>query len=189
MRLFRAPKKAAPAGPPPAEMRGRAAEISDPSPFGWEVLWEALKTEPPTDEPSTLTQELGLDEEQEIVSAYGGSRYATEFSGIRHGRQVALRMGVVPRIRGNGYNEVEVKVPVAPFRLRAADGRPAVEAGSTPELEGALAGLAAAPEVWRKVEVDAGPDGLIARRPVTAHPQGYLYDLWLIERLADRLGA
>jgi hypothetical protein len=43
--------------------------------------------------------------------------------------------------------------------------------------------------VWRKLEVDAGPEGIRARRPVTAHPQGYLYDLWLLERLADRLGA
>jgi hypothetical protein len=43
--------------------------------------------------------------------------------------------------------------------------------------------------VWRKLEVDGGPDGILARRPVTAHPQGYLYDLWFIERLADHLGA
>src|SRR5436190_8791236 len=87
--FFRPPKKPAPAGPPPAEMRARAAEINDPSPLGWEVLWEALKTEPPTDEPSTLTQELGLDQEQEIVTPCGGSSYATEFSGTRHGRCVA----------------------------------------------------------------------------------------------------
>ena len=82
-----------------------------------------------------------------------------------------------------------MNVSVAPFRLRAADGRPAVEAGSNPDLEGILAGLASAPDVWRKLEVDAGPDGILARRPVTAHPQGYLYDLWLSERLAEQLGA
>ena len=188
--LFRATRKAAPAGPPPAHMRGRAAEISDPSPFGWEVLWEALKTELPGDEASTLTQELGLDQEQEITSGYGGpSWYATEFSGTRHGRHVALRMGVIPRIRGNGYNEVHVKTPVAPFRLRVTDGRPAVEEGSSPKLEQVVASLAPAPEVWRKLEVDGGPDGILAHRPVTAHPQGYLYDLWLIERIADQLGA
>jgi hypothetical protein len=186
--LFRATRKAAPAGPPPAQMRGRAAEISDPSPFGWEVLWEALKTELPGDEASTLTQELGLDQEQEITSGYGGpSWYATEFSGTRHGRHVALRMGVIPRIRGNGYNEVHVTAPVAPFRLRVTDGRPAVQAGSSPDVEQLVASLAPAPEVWRKLEVDGGPDGILARRPVTAHPQGYLYDLWLIERIADQL--
>jgi hypothetical protein len=154
-------------------MRGRAAEISDPSPFGWEVLWEALKTELPGDEPSTLTQELGLDQEREITSGYGGpSWYATEFSGTRHGRRVALRMGVIPRIRGNGYNEVHVKAPVAPFRLRVTDGRPAVQEGSSPDVEQLVASLAPAPEVWRKLEVDGGPDGILARRPVTAASPG-----------------
>lgn len=187
--LFRTTRKATPAGPPPAAMRGRAAEISDPGAFGWEVLWEALKTEPPADEPSTLTQELGLDREREIVSPYGGSTYGTEFSGTRHGRHVALRMGVIPGIRGNGYNEVQVDASVAPFGLRVVDGRPTVETGSCAGLEGVVAKLAAAPQVWRKLEVDGGPDGILARRPVTAHPQGYLYDLWLIEYLADRLGS
>jgi hypothetical protein len=186
--LFRATKKGRAGGPPPAEMRGRAAEISDPGTFGWEVIWEALKTEPPADEPSTLTQELGLDREQEIISPYGGSMYGTEFSGTRHGRHVALRMGVIPGIRGKGYNEVHVDASVAPLRLRTVDGRPTVESESSSELEGVLADLAAAPEAWAKLEVDGGPNGIVARRPVTAHPQGYLYDLWLIERLADRLG-
>jgi hypothetical protein len=52
-----------------------------------------------------------------------------------------------------------------------------------------LARLAPAPAVWREVAVEGGPDGILARRPVTAHRQGYVYDLWLAERLADRLGA
>jgi hypothetical protein len=39
--------------------------------------------------------------------------------------------------------------------------------------------------------VEGGPDGILARRPIKmkSHPQGYVYDLWLVERLADRLGA
>ena len=187
--IFRTKKDSTPAGPPPAQMRGRASEISDPSAFGWEVMWEALKTEPPSDEPATLTQELGLDHEELIPSSYGGSDWATEFSGTRHGRRVALRMGVIPRIRGNGYNEVQLNASLAPFRLRTEDGRPTVQSGSNPELEGILVGLASAPQVWRKLEIEAGPKGILARRPGTAHPQGYLYDLWLIERLADQLAS
>ena len=45
-----------------------------------------------------------------------------------------------------------------------------------------------AAKVWRKLEVEGGLEGILARRPVTAHPQGYLYDLWLIERIAEQLG-
>jgi hypothetical protein len=186
--MFRAAKTDA-TSPSPAAMRGCATEIADPARLGWQVLWEALKTEPAAEDPSTLTHELGLDREQEIVSAWGGSTYATEFSGTRHGRPVALRMGIIPRVRGKAYNEVHLTATVPAFRLAVSGGRPTVEDGSRPEIEDVLAGLAPAPDVWKKLEVEAGSGGIVARRPVTAHPQGYLYDLWLIERLADRLGA
>src|SRR5215212_7361218 len=36
---------------PAGEMRGRAAEIADAGALDWEVVWEALKTEPPGREP------------------------------------------------------------------------------------------------------------------------------------------
>lgn len=170
-------------------MRGRAAEIADPGAFGWEVVWEALKTEPPAESPSTITQEHGLGEEQEITQPHADMA-ATEFSGTRHGRRVALRMGVVPSMwRERGAYEVHVEAPVAPFRVRDDGGRLVAEPGALPEVEAFLEGLAPAPAVWREVEVSGGPNGLLARRPVTAHPQGYVYDLWLVERLADRLGA
>jgi hypothetical protein len=170
-------------------MRGRAAEIADAGSYDWEVVWEALKTEPPAEDPSTITQELGLGEEQEISQGHA-EMPATEFSGTRHGRRVALRLGVVPSmLRGRGVNEVLVEASVAPFRVREDAGRLVVEPGGVPEVEEFLAGLSPAPAEWRDAEVEGGPDGIVARRPVTAHPQGYVYDLWLVERLADRLGA
>ena len=192
MRLFSraaASKDGQSGGPSPAEMRGRAAEISDPGAFGWEVLWEALKTEPPTENAATITQEHGLGNDRDIVQA-NSDVPATEFSGTRHGRRVALRMGVVPSIwRGRGAYEVHVAAPVVPFCVRDEKGRLAAEPGAPPEVDALVAGLAPAPSVWREVTVEGGPGGILARRPVTAHPQGYIYDLWLVERLADRLGA
>ena len=170
-------------------MRGRAAEIDDPGALGWEVVWEALKTEPPAESPSTITEEHGLGDEHDLVQA-NSDMPATEFSGTRHGRPVALRMGVVPSIwRGRGAYEVHLQSPVLPFRVHDDDGRLVAEEGALPEVDELLAGLAPAPSVWREVTVEGGPDGILARRPVTAHPQGYVYDLWLVERLADRLGA
>jgi hypothetical protein len=170
-------------------MRGRAAEIADPGAFQWEVVWEALKTEPPAENPSTITQELGLGEEQDIPQEFA-EMPGTEFSGTRHGRRVALRMGVVPSMwRGRGVSEVHVEASISPFRVSAEDGRLVAEPGAPPEVEELLAGFAPAPAAWRDLVVEGGPDGILARRPVTAHPQGYVYDLWLVERLADRLGA
>jgi hypothetical protein len=190
MGLFsRKPKDAPPAGPPPAEMRGRAAEITDPGGLGWEVVWEALKTEPPADDAATMTQELGLDQETDIQQSTADMP-ATEYSGTRHGRPAAFRMGVVPSgWRKRGAYEVEVKTSVAPFRAEAKDGRLVAEPGAAPEVTETFDSLAPAPEVWRELEIEGGTEGIVARRPVTAHPQGYVYDLWLIERLADQLGA
>jgi hypothetical protein len=190
MGLFRRrSKEPAGAGPAPAEMRGRAAEIDDPGTLGWEVLWEALKTEPPGEGADTLTGELGLGEEREI-SQDTSDMPATEFSGMRNGRRVALRIGVVPSVwRERGANEVQVEAAVTPFRIEEDDGRLSADPAAPPEVGELLAGLAPSPEVWRKCEVEGGPNGILARRPVTAHPQGYVYDLWLVERLAERLGA
>jgi len=190
MSLFRRRAKEAPrTGPSPAEMRGRAAEIADPGAFDWDVMWEALKTEPPAEDPATITQELGLDQEREIAQTWA-QMPATELSGSRHGRRVALRLGVVPSaLRERGVNEVEVEAAVAPFRAEESDGRLLAEPGAVPELEEAIAGLEPAPTVWKGLVLEGGPEGILARRPVTAHPQGYVYDLWLVERLAERLGA
>lgn len=190
MGLFsRRPKETASAGPPPSEMRGRAAEITDPGELGWEVVWEALKTEPPAEDASTMTQELGLDQETDIQQP-NSDMPATEFSGTRHGRPAALRMGVVPDgWRKRGAYEVEVKTSVAPFRARAEDGRLVAEPGAAPEVSETFAALAPALDVWRELEIEGGTEGIVARRPVTAHPQGYVYDLWLVERLAGQLGA
>jgi hypothetical protein len=187
LRLFRA-RSTDQAGPPPSEMRGRASEIADAGALDWAALWEALKTEPPVERPSTITQELGLDQETDVRRGWE-SLPGTEFSGTRHGRSVALRIGIVPSIRGKGMNEVEVDVAVAAFRINADGGRLVAEPGAMPEVDEVLAGLAPSPKVWRDVVVEGGPDGIRARRPVTSHPQGYVYDLWLVERLADRLGA
>jgi len=82
-------------------MHGRAAEISDPGALGWEVVWEALKTEEPVDDPNTIAQELGLDEERELHLPKQVGGYATEMSGTRHGRSVKLRLGVMPLIWRN----------------------------------------------------------------------------------------
>ena len=191
LKLFRPRTEGRPttAGPASTEMRGRAVEIADPAGLEWDVLWEALKTQPRDDDSLVLTQELGLDEERSIRSGFERALPATEFSGTRNGRSVALRIGIVPTARGKGMNEVDIETSVAPFRIEAKDGRLVAGAGAMPEVDAMLGELVPDARIWRELVVEAGPDGIRARRPVTAHPQGYVYDLWLVERLADHLGA
>ena len=190
LKLFRPRSEDRPqAGPAPAEMRGRATEIADAAGLGWEVVWEALKTEPPAEDPSTITQELGLDEERSVRVGYERSLPGTEFSGTRHARAVTLSIGIVPSVRGKAMNEVRIETAAAPFRIRAAGGCLVAEPGAMPEVYAVLEELEPNPKVWRDVVVQGGPDGIHVSRPVTSHPQGYVFDLWLAERLADRLGA
>jgi hypothetical protein len=192
LKLFRnQPSESTPTGPSPGEMRGRAAQISDAGTLPWEVLWEALKTEPPAGDAATLTRELGLDEETEIRAGYERSLPGTQFAGTRRGRRVGLRIGVVPSVLGKAVTEAEVAAAVAPFRIRAAGGRLVAEPGAMSEVGELLGELGTSSKVWRDVVVDGGPEVIRARRPITmqGHPQGYVYDLWLVERLADRLGA
>jgi hypothetical protein len=61
-------------------MRGRATEIDDPGALDWEVVWGALRTEPPAEGASTLTQEHGLGEEREVAQPQA-EMPGTEFSG------------------------------------------------------------------------------------------------------------
>src|SRR5262245_14826499 len=189
MALFgRKSKDASPSGPPPEEMRGRAAEIDDAGAYGWEVVWEALKTVPADEAPDTLTGELGLGEEIEVQQD-SSDMPATEFTGMRNGRGVALRIGVVSSgLRGGGLTEVEISGAVPPFRVSADGDRLVAESGAPPAVEELVAGLQPS-AAWKKADVEGGPEGILARRPVTAHNQGYVYDLWLAERLAERLSA
>src|SRR3954454_22120701 len=115
-------------------MHGRAAEIADPGALGWEVVWEALKTEEPADDPNTIAQELGLDEEHELPLQRGAGGFATEMSGTRHGRGVSLRLGVMPSIwKDQPATEVELDSAVAPFSVHADGGRLVAESGALPE--------------------------------------------------------
>jgi hypothetical protein len=51
-----------------------------------------------------------------------------------------------------------------------------------------LSALAPA-EVWSGVRIVAGDQGLVANRPQRDGPYRWVYDLWLLERLADHLKA
>jgi hypothetical protein len=69
--------------------------------------------------------------------------------------------------------------------IRSPGGRDGGSSGG----RGVLAGLSPAPAEWRDVKAEGGTNGIVARRQVTVHPQGHVYNLWLVERLAEGLGA
>jgi hypothetical protein len=53
-----------------------------------------------------------------------------------------------------------------------------------------VAGVAAEPKLWKDVHLVGGAEGIVVKRPIktSTHPQAWIYDLWLAERVADLVG-
>jgi hypothetical protein len=179
----------------PAEVeawRGRGRELPDAGPVSWQVLFAGLETVPPAlRDPESPVGALGF-----ATTEHAGRwehTWTTGLSGTRHGRQVEIRLGA----RDHGWSAggaMVTWVRVAAPDLRALGGRGgtfAVDPSPDPRAGRVLAGLAAVPAVWDGVRLRGGAEGLVAARRMSpgSHSQGYLYDLWLLERLADVLNA
>jgi hypothetical protein len=173
------------AGPPAAAMRGRAAEIADAGAVPWEVLWEALTLDLRDQRGDDLSRALGLEliDWRDPSADFGGSRMV----GVRHGRQVEIRIGHTTR----GFNQQGVQVTLVraatpSFALAAANGAFVADHAAAAGLVGGCAPSRA----WDDMNLRGGPEGVVARRPISMRGQqaGWAYDLWLCERLASALG-
>jgi hypothetical protein len=171
-------------GPPAAAMRGRATEIGDAGAVPWQVLWEALKIAAPGEH---LTSELGLrmdDWTDGTNEPMSGQR----MFGVRHGRQVEIRIGHTTR--GLNVRMVQVtwvRAATPECALKADDGVLVADHGALAEV---VSGFAPS-RAWDGIELRGGPEGLVARRPTSTRGQnaGWAYDLWLCERVARALGS
>jgi hypothetical protein len=187
-------------GPPPAALRGRAGELADAGAVPWEVLWEAMKVVPPSPGAGSLTHELGLDWGEQQRHGWAGVDHmrGDRYHGARHGRQVEVRVQAATRgARATPIQATWVRAATAPFMVTADDGAFAISAdgyGDGDASGGAatdfIMSLQPSP-AWDHLVVRGGADGIAAQRRTTMHGQnvGWLYDLWLAERLLDVLDA
>jgi hypothetical protein len=155
------------------------------------VLLAGLATSvDPIDHESPFTA-IGFTEVEQ-TGGWPGS-CATRLIGTRYGRQVEIRLGLRGHDRGTGSAMVTWVRATTP-ELHALGGRLGsfiVDPSETTLAAKALSKLVGVPAVWNGVRVRAGAHGLVCYRKITdrSHPQGYLYDLWLLEHLADLLAA
>jgi len=191
----RGPSRTRPPDPASADLefwRGRSRELPDAGPLPWTVLLAGLETSSidPSDHESDFAT-MGFSE----VEQTGGwpDSCATRLRGARYGRQVEILLGVRDHGWGTGTAMVTWVRATAP-ELHALGGQLGsfiVDPSETTLAAKALSRLTDVPAVWNGVRVRAGAHGLVCHRKITArsHPQGYLYDLWLLEHLADLLAA
>lgn len=181
---------------------GSSGRIIDGGQVPWENLLEALSVAPETHGPGPDGSPwdegwwgtmLGL--RAKIASGVDVGAEPHILWGTRHGRQVFVRLGVDES--GEGYDLVTnrglrqivvVRAAFSPFELRGHDGviEPTSAGAPAPAVLAALAELDPSPDVWRDLQVVAGPEGIVTTRPqLDDGVNGWIYDLWLAEHLAN----
>jgi hypothetical protein len=104
-------------------------------------------------------------------------RGALVLEGERHGRKVSVH-------QEGSNSEVLVSGSVPSFKAKVRDGRLKGEKGTPEAVEAVLAEIPNSPR-WKGVRVHGGSAGVDVQRDKGI--QDWLCDLWLAERLADRL--
>ena len=189
--------------PAPGIQTGSAAQIPDAGAIGWPSLLDALSTRRIDPDKSdrdsgpgnSVAETLGLQSPTAV-----GRFEPTLIYGVRHGRQVFIRIGIdetyLTSFATRHMRQITVlRVDVPDFELvgergvlRAESAEAAVSAG----LRAVLQALRPSPEVWDRLLVVGGAEGIVASRPVPHRVRvrfQWLYDLWLVERIADVLRA
>jgi hypothetical protein len=158
-----------------AAWAGRSRQLPDAADVAPALLHAALRVDPPAPGRGALA-DLGM---VGVVVPSRGETLAV-YQGARHGRPVHYRSD-----DDHGVSTaVWLGVVAPPVRLAADRGVLAQQGAAVlpPEL---LAALRPSPW-WDGTRIGGGPGGLTARRDGRV-AQGWLYDLWLLERLADAL--
>ena len=185
--------------PSPGVEVGSAAQIRDAGSVGWPSLLDAMTvragaddSEPDATRENSIAARLGLQ------APKPASRFQPSlFYGTRHDRQVFIRIGIdetyLPGILTRHLRQISVvRAEVPEFELAGKRGVLRADSAVPEALRDVLRVLRPAPDLWEDLLVVGGPEGIVATRPVPQRVQvrlQWLYDLWLIERIADRLHA
>lgn len=189
--------------PVPGIETGSAAHITDAGSIGWPSLLDALSTVRADPDKSdrdpgpenSVAEMLGLQAPTVV-----GRFQPNLIYGVRHGRQVFNRIGIdetyLTGFTTRHMRQITVlRVDVPAFELVGERGvlRPESEEADVPAaLRAVLHALRPSPDVWDRLLVVGGPEGIVASRPVPHRVLvqfQWLYDLWLVERIADSLHA
>lgn len=175
-----------------AELVGRRRDVGRRR--GTDLLGRALG--PATDvdggDENSVAEALGLHAPMVV-----GRFQPTLIYGVRQGRQAFVRLGIdESRRTGIGTRHLRqitvLRVTVPIFELVGARGTLGAERGAPGPVTDLIQALQPSPDVWNRLRVIGGPDGIVATRPVPLRVRvqfQWLYDLWLLERIADMLQA
>jgi hypothetical protein len=128
------------------------------------------------------------------LSSQAGRSYHLA-DGIRDDRQVVLRRGDDESAFGftssarHNLHQLLIRAEFPSFELTGAGGVLSTSPATPDAVLEIVAGLAYS-DAWSSLHVIAGPEGIVFVRPTEQDLLGgFVYDLWLGERLATALGA
>jgi len=182
--------------------RGSAAGIADGGEYKNEALLRALSVKPEDHGPD----EYGNPHDEGWAGTMLGLRSkissATDllephlYWGPRAAGQVFVRIGPDEKIAGGSelYSErhlrsiTVLRVDAPEFELEGSSGRPRPAGDAPAPLVHALDRIGSNPDLWDHLLVVGGPEGMVATRPSGGSEfGGWVYDLWLLERLAGAM--
>jgi hypothetical protein len=142
----------------------------------------------------------GLGLRQDLGRSRGSAYNYNWMHGRRHGRQVEVRIGRSEEyFKGLSFGSqkhmrqvVWVRVQAPEFELVGECGELRLSDSAPAAAREAVGGITSAP-VWHELRMAAGPEGIVANRPVRVRlpddaQNGFLADLWLMERICHATG-
>lgn len=179
-----------------------AESIVDPSGYSWEVILEALALEPEEEDPAPQAQPRGdayyaslLGLEASLRGGEQGTIRPNLLWGSRPLGQVFIRSGADERAEARQiatdrhWRDITVLRVEAPnFELWSEHGV-LVPSEMTPSpVRELISWLRPDETLWQRSLIVAGPAGIVASRPSLGPVTGgWVYDLWLCERMAQVL--
>lgn len=109
--------------------------------------------------------------------------------------QVFIRIGPDEKIEGGTELHsnrhirqiTTLRVDAPEFVMAERDGKPAVIEGSAPGIDEVFLRIQSNAGIWEGFTAKAGPEGIVCSRQVVSEPGFWIYDLWLLERIAQDL--
>jgi hypothetical protein len=164
----------------------------------WTDKLAALRIGPEAGGEGAMASGLGL--RQDLGRSRGSAYNYNWMYGRRHGRQVEVRIGRSEKyFTGLSFGSqkhmrqvVWVRVRAPEFELVGEGGELHVSGSAPAAAREAVADVISAP-VWDELRMAAGPEGIVTNRPVRIRlrddaQNGFLADLWLMERICHRAG-
>jgi hypothetical protein len=180
---------------------GSAGAIADPSDYGTDALLKAMAVRPadygPTgDMPynegwagTMLGLKARMSDSTNVLEPH-------VYWGVRGLGQVFIRVGPDEKIEGGttmlSNRHVRaitvLRVDAPSFQIRSDDGTLRVAGAAPAEIEDLVTRLATSVPTWSDTRITGGPDGIVASRDaIDGIENSWAYDLWLLERIAERL--